>query len=144
MTARESEVQAAQLAVDLGTAVSQAYYEAAGATPGVGLQVALPSVADSLGRLPQGEGFDLPASAPALRPVQRPKLVPNYGSEPVGGSGFQQAGVQWPAGTAPSQAYSRSSAIAYVSPGGSTPARPALAKTVRARIRSARRTLLGK
>jgi hypothetical protein len=134
MTAREAEVAAAQLAVDLGTALSQAYHSAAAQSPGVGLQVSLPSVPSSLGPV-LGEGFDLPADAPALRPVQRPKLVPDYGAEPLGGSGFKHNGVQWPTPTAPLQV-GRHDPIRFVSPRS----RPALS----VRIRQAWRTLVGR
>jgi hypothetical protein len=136
MTALEDEVAAATQALDLGTQLSQSYYEAASQSPGLGLQVSLPSVPSPLGPV-VGEGFDVAPSAPALRPVRRPKLVPQYGSEPLGGAAYHQAaGVQWPAGTAPLQVGRRADSIAFVSPRS----RP----SVSARIRSARRSLIGR
>jgi hypothetical protein len=149
MTAREAEAAAAAAAVDLGMQIAEEYWQAAGANPGNGLQVALPSVTDSQGRPVIGEGYDVSPSAPALRPPTRPALVPDYGAPAVGGAGFHttQPGTPngldgipaWPSGRS-------QSSVAYVSPSGSRPARPARAtgKAVRARLRSARRDVLGK
>lgn len=97
MTAGRVQVQHAEQAVQLGMAVAEATMAAAQATPGVGFQVALPSVVGALGRPTQGEGYNLPASTPALRPVPHVDATPSYGSPLVAGishngsTGYQDA-----------------------------------------------------
>jgi hypothetical protein len=62
----------------------------AAASPGVGALVALPSVPGHMGK-PKGEGFDVPATTPALRPVAQPAPTPSYADPAVSGLGFGRA-----------------------------------------------------
>lgn len=140
MTATEAEAAAAAAALDLGMQLSAQYHDAAAASPGVGLQVAMPSTPSWLGPV-QGEGFNLPAGAPALRPAVQAKLVPDYGAEAVGGLGHHSAtpggsagldGVAWPSSRA--DAPSRST-ILYVGRGTKSAPPRSRVKQARARVR---------
>ena len=111
MTAGDRENAAAAAAVTLGEQLATEYWQAAGQTPGVGWQVALPSVADGQGRPVKGEGYDVAPTAPALTPPTRPRLVPDYGPPAAGGAGYHATqpgsvapfdGVAWPSGRASS------------------------------------------
>jgi hypothetical protein len=141
MTAREAEAAAAAAALDLGMQLSAQYHDAAGASPGVGLAVALPSAFAPMGPV-QGLGFGIPPGEPALRkPDPASPPGPSYAAEVVGGLGHHSAtpggqagldGVSWPGSSGRSQ-----SAIAYVGR-GSKAVRPSGVKQARARIRRLR------
>jgi hypothetical protein len=103
VTATEVQVAHAAAAQRLGESAAADHMAAAQLLPGLGFQVALPSVPGPFGP-PQGEGYNLPESTPALRRVAHVSAPPAYGSPLVagldhGGSvGFQTAreGVQVP------------------------------------------------
>jgi hypothetical protein len=59
---------------------------AAAATPGVGTQVVMPSLPGPM-RKPKGEGFEVPGTVPALRPVAPLSATPTYGSPAMAGVG---------------------------------------------------------
>ena len=84
MTAQAEQVALAAAAQRLGERVAAEYTAAAEATPGVGTAVALPYVAGPFGP-PRGEGYNLPDSTPALRPLAHVSASPTYGSPLVGG-----------------------------------------------------------
>ena len=135
--ASDEQVSAAAAAVAAGEALAREHWQAAAETPGVGWQVSLPSVPDSMGRLPQGEGFNLPTDSPALSSPAPRRLIPDYGGPAVGGAGYHSTqpgtaspfdGVSWPS--------PRSSAIAYISPRSRPP--------ITRRIRRAFEVLLGR
>jgi hypothetical protein len=88
VTATEIQVAHAAEAVRLGRDVAETTMQAAAATPGLGHQVALPSVVGVLGRPTQGEGYNLPDSTPALRPVAHVAAPVTYGSPLIGGATF--------------------------------------------------------
>ncbi len=96
MTATEIQVAHAAAAQRLGEDVAAAHMAAAEAAPGVGFQVALPSVTGPFGP-PRGEGYDVPGSTPALRPLAPVSAQPTYGSPLLAGLdhggavGFQTA-----------------------------------------------------
>jgi hypothetical protein len=148
MTAADNpeQIAATREAVDLGMQTAQEYWQSAAANPGVGLSVALPSEPDALGRTPQGLGFDLPPDVPALRkPEPRPRLVPEYASEPVGGMLHHSArpgtssgmdGVAWPPGTNVSAIFPARSSVQYI--GASA------RQTWRSRLREAWAALTGR
>jgi hypothetical protein len=124
--------------------LSAQYHDAAGASPGDGLAVALPSVLSPMGAV-QGLGFSIPAGEPALRkPDQGPQLAPSYAAEVVGGLGHHSAtpggqagldGVPWPSG--------RGSSIAYVGRGAKA-VKPSRVKAARNRVRRSLRGRSGK
>jgi hypothetical protein len=85
MTAGPDLVSLAREAQRVGEAVAAASMAAAQATPGLGFQVALPTPASGAAT---GEGYSLPSSTPALRPVAHVGAQPSYGSPLVGGQSF--------------------------------------------------------
>jgi hypothetical protein len=119
-----ADVAGAREAVEHGQRVSEAYYAAAIASPGVGAAVALPSyVAPSGPSL--GLGYDLPESVPALRPAPaRPPAAASVATTAVGGEGFAAPGGLLGVGQYRPNVYRSESAIEYVSliVGGDRPA----------------------
>ena len=148
MTAGDREAAAAREAVAQAQNLAQGYLVATGGEPGVGALLPLPDQVGVSGHGvgPQhGDGYTAPPeSTPA---AQTPPGRPTYAGEPAGGGGFQDQltgeGAQWPLPTPPKFSASRS--VAYVSPRSTpAPAEPVRARTVRSRIRSARRAVLGR
>ena len=99
-------MQAAADAQVLGESLVAAHWKSAAESPGLGLQVQRPAVPGPVGP-PRGEGFNLPVTAPALRPGQVAAATPSWAAPEVGGTGFHHTGpaggiggldgVQWPA-----------------------------------------------
>jgi hypothetical protein len=126
MTATDEQIAAAAAAVELGMQTAEAHWKAAETKAGYGWAVALPSVPDSQGRLPQGLGFGDDVPANALRQPERPlRLVPEYSAGPVVGGAAHHASqpgsrggldgvASWPAGQAQISSVARRSAVMYV------------------------------
>jgi hypothetical protein len=149
MTATEEQLAAAAAAVELGMQTAEAHWKAAEAKAGYGWAVALPSVPDSQGRLPQGLGFGDDVPADALREPERPlRLVPDYSAAPVVGGQLHHASqpgsrggldgvASWPAGQPQiSSVARRASSMQYV--GASS------RETWRSRLREAWSALFGR
>jgi hypothetical protein len=140
VTATELQVAHAAEAVQLGMAVAEATMAAAADAPGKGFQVALPAPASGAAT---GEGYNLPDSTPALRPVAHVSAQPTYGSPLVGGQSFGGAvGFQTAREGVPMPAYRSSPSpatpgVVFVS--ASSPRAPLLH-----RIRDALGVLLGR
>jgi hypothetical protein len=137
--ATPEQIAAAAAALELGQSLAREHWTAASETPGVGWQVNLPSMPDALGRLPEGEGFNLPADSPALSSPAPRRLVPDYGAPAVGGAAHHSTqpgspapfdGVSWPSPSGRS-----SSSIAFVSPRSKQTPSSRIRKAARARAR---------
>ncbi|HEX6758639.1 MAG TPA: hypothetical protein VF086_09565 [Propionibacteriaceae bacterium] len=148
MTAEAEQAAAAAAALDLGMQLSAQYHDAAGASPGDGLAVALPSALGPIGPV-QGLNFGY-LDGPVLRkPDQGPRLVPSYGvAEVVGGLGHHAAtpggsagldGVAWP-----SRADAPSRSTIYVGRGSTSKSAPSRVKQARNRVRRSLRGRSGK
>jgi hypothetical protein len=126
VTATEIQIAHAAEAVQLGQAAAAAHMAAAAATPGLGFQVALPSVPGPFGP-PRGEGYNVPESVPALRPVAHVAAQPSYGSPLVGGQptsgsvGFLAAMEGIPAPVYRSSPSPSTSGVLFVSASPRTP-----------------------
>ena len=112
----------------------------------------VPSVVDGQGRPVVGERYNLPESAPALRPPTLPRRFPDYGAPAVGGLGHHAAtpgmsagldGVAWPSRADGS---SRSIGLVSLRSGdvGSAQYPHRGASSFRARIRKASAALFGR
>jgi hypothetical protein len=126
-------VAAAQAAVTAGMAAAAEYHQAAGARPGVGVPVALPSAGGPLGPV-IGLNFDLPPDVPAIRPAPRPASPAPAAVDPVIG-GAAHVGSGGLLGQSPSL---RSDPIRYI-PLSSSPVsapRPSLGDRLRSALRA--------
>jgi hypothetical protein len=91
MTATVVDAALAAEAVALGMAAAEDYQAAGASAPGLGFQVALPSVVSALGRPAQARGTTCPTAPPALRPKAHVSAQPTYGSPLVAGQSYGDA-----------------------------------------------------